>query len=170
MSLPDNPTPACRPIDCVANPSGPCSAEAPPWPRVRGCSPAPLACATTTCAQRNLQLRMRRKAEVLQHTRNAHQLSRKQKWSRLVTGVAGARRGRWATQSDLLTDPNAQKLPQGASPFTLMCGDAPLIHRPTTASDVPGRIMSLWLDKRLPSWGVGPPRRVMQGGTWRAVT
>lgn len=169
MSVPDPPrNPACSQVDCVTTSTGPCSASAPPWPRVKGCTPSPLACMQPdACLQRNRALVMRRKAEVLQHRRNALQMSRKLKWSRIVRGVAGKRTGRWATQNDLLTDPNTQKLPPGRSPFTLRCGpEAPVppVRCPTSASNVPGKIVPLWLDRRIPAWGVGPTRRAMQGG------
>ena len=90
----------------------------------------------------NDQLIMRRKAEVLQHKNNSANLTKKQKWSQMVrTNVKlGAK----------MSDPGLGYCKYHSS-----------------ASDVPGKIIDLYLDKRIQPWGVGPQRRSFaMGGLW----
>ena len=163
--------PACWPIDCTVSQIGPCASEAPPWGRSIGCVGIPSCNKNQECwerfQQRRDQLQMRRKAEVLQHKKNSANLTKKQRWSQISRGFSQKKQA-WASQSDIYTNPNIQNLQEVPGAFILRCPatnpNEQVIHYPPGASDVPGKGPSLYLDKRIPAWGVGPHKRSFSMG------
>lgn len=97
-------------------------------------------------------LRMRRKAEVLQYNKNQNNLTQKQFWSELNKGNMSRKRS-WSVQNYNVTNPNVLNLQFADNSTTvLVCNNTPniIIQSSTTSSNVPGRPMNLYLDPDIP--------------------
>jgi hypothetical protein len=101
-------------------------------------------------------LDMRRKAEVLRHTNNRNQPTKKQLWATLNKGKLNRKKG-WGTQGFLYTNPNVNKLQFAQNnPDTniLECptntSEPVIVVNSSTCSDVPGKPINLYLDPNIP--------------------
>lgn len=172
-AFPTNPdssgNPACWPVDCAIT-TGPCASDAPPWSRAIGFAGIPNCGTDQNCwaafQERGRELQMRRKAEVLQYKNNSANLTKKQRWSQMVRGFSQNKKKVWATQNNTYTNPNIQNLQQVPGAFILHCPDSNqnVTRYPPSASDVPGKGPNLYLDKRIPVWGVSPRNRSLSMG------
>jgi len=115
----------------------------PPWSR-----------ATLVCTGRNysdFELNMRRKAQILQYNKNQNNPTKKQLWAMLNKGEL-TRKKTWATQGINITNPNTNNLNLIGN--TLVCNvnavSPGVIVNPTYASDVPGKIIGLYLNPVVP--------------------
>lgn len=116
-------------------------------------------------------LDMRRKADILQYKRNQNNPTKKQTWSMLNKGSLNRKKA-WATQGFLYTNPNidnyafAQNNP---STNILQCSNAtsePLIVvNSSTASDVPGKPINLYLDPNIQLTGIKKQYAYPSGGS-----
>jgi hypothetical protein len=117
-----------------------------PWSR------ATLACMDLSGSGiTDFDLNMRRKAEVLSYKHKSG-LTKKERWAKLNRGEMYKKRA-WATQNFTYTNPNVNNLDfVTGSTTTLTCSNDPpeLIKNPTSASDVPGKIIDLYLDEDVP--------------------
>lgn len=140
-------------------------------------SPPPWSRATISCI--NYQntnitvndLDMRRKAQILQYNRNQNNPTKKQLWAMLNKGQLTHKKV-WATQGINYTNPNTNDLNfANNNPNTniLQCSASstePLIVKnPSTASDVPGNPIELYLDRNVPLTGYIVQQTYSAGGT-----
>lgn len=123
------------------------STYVPPWGRVR------LVDVIDSSANITYDdLRMRRKAEVLQYNKNKNKFTQKQTWSMLNKGYLNKKKS-WAIQNYNVTNPNTSNLEfANGSNTILVCNSTPnlIIEMPTSASGVPGKIKNLYLDPNIP--------------------
>jgi hypothetical protein len=97
-------------------------------------------------------LRMRRKAEVLQYNKSQNKMTQKQNWAMLNKGFLKRKKG-WAVQNYNVTNPNTSNLQFAENSNTvLVCNNNPnvIIKISSTASGVPGTPLSLYLDPNIP--------------------
>ena len=98
------------------------------------------------------ELDQRRKVEILKYKKNSAQLSKAQQYS-MASRNALTRKKSWATQSQNLTDPNVNKLPEiknAGVTVALKCNQ-PIIHCSLTSDcDVPGPVIPLCIDESVP--------------------
>ena len=141
------------------------------WSRYQGdCGAQNSDCSMNCCftgwdvSCNSAELDMRRKAEVFKYKKNDAELTKKQKWAQMVRGNGPSRKKVWATQSVSYTDPNAQNLAQ-YGPFALLCPGTNTNCAPTSASDVPGKGMTLCLDENTPLTRYKVQRTYPSGGT-----
>lgn len=119
----------------------------PPWGRVR--------LVDVISSSTNItydDLRMRRKAEVLQYNKNQNKITQKQNWSMLNKGYLNRKRS-WAIQNYNITNPNTSNLQFADNSTTiLVCNNTPnlIIKAPSSSSGVPGKIIDLYLDSSIP--------------------
>ena len=133
-------------VNCQNNYGGPNPTNVYP-PPVQDCSPNSLYITSE-------QLDMRRKAEIFKYDKNASDQTKKQKYSLLAKGINIYNKRSWASQSQYVTNPNVNNLPQVEN--TLICGtnspgaQAVAYCSPTTNNDVPGPIREICYDKSIP--------------------
>jgi hypothetical protein len=117
-------------------------------------------------------MRMRRKAEVLQYNQNSNKLTKQQKWTMMNNGTLQKKKS-WASQG-ISTNPNARNLPFAPNSSTVLlyttadCSDnqtTASIRIPTTSSDVPGKPMDLYLDPTIPLTNMITRRTYLTGST-----
>lgn len=119
----------------------------PPWGRVRLVD---VISGTTGITYDDL--RMRRKAEVLQYNKNQNKITQKQSWAMLNKGYLNKKHS-WAIQNYNITNPNTSNLQFANNSNTiLVCNNTPnlIIKTPTSASGVPGKKINLYLDPSIP--------------------
>ena len=93
----------------------------------------------------NPAVQMRRKAEILQYKENSSRLTKLQYLSLLARGKGPYSKRVWATQGDAFTSPNTSGLAQDGT--TLVCNSPnSYIQKPSSASNVPGPVINLFLD------------------------
>lgn len=105
-------------------------------------------CSTGECGA-NGELAMRRKAEILQYNQNnKNTLTKAQKWSKISRNNGLFKKKSFATQTLTFTDPNTSTFPDVNNNIIVNCSQNNCA--PTTASNVPGKIMTLCYDKNVP--------------------
>jgi hypothetical protein len=116
-------------------------------------------------------LDLRRKAQILQYNRNQNNLTKKQLWAMLNKGQL-TRKKVWATQGINYTNPNVNNLNfanNNQNTNILQCGAAlaqPLIVKnSSTASNVPGNPIELYLDPNVPLTNYQVQRAYPSGGS-----
>ena len=110
-------------------------------------------------------LDMRRKAEILKYKGNSAQLTKQQKWAQMVKGNGPLGKKVWATQTDLVSQPNVDNLPIGVGNI-LICNGPPLVQcSPSSACDVPGPEVILCDDPTVPLTNYIVRRTYLAGGT-----
>ena len=116
-------------------------------------------------------LDMRRKAQILQYNKNQNNPTKKQLWAMLNKGQL-TRKKVWATQGINYTNPNTSNLNfaiNNSNTNILKCSAAtaePLIVKnSSTASDVPGNPIELYLDPNVPLTGYIVQQTYSAGGT-----
>jgi hypothetical protein len=103
------------------------------------------------------QLDERRKTEILKYKKNSAQMTRAQQYS-MASRNALTRKKSWATQTQTYTNPNVDNLPETQvsidgviSTVSLKCnGSATTGCSLTSDSDVPGPVIQLCIDNRVP--------------------
>lgn len=115
----------------------------PPWGR------ATLVCDNGNYSQ--FDLNMRRKAKILQYNNNQNNPTKKQLWAMLNKGEL-TRKKTWATQGINATNPNTNNLNLVGNTLVCNTNTAPqtFLINPTTASDVPGKQIGLYLNPNVP--------------------
>jgi hypothetical protein len=119
----------------------------PPWGRVRL-----VDVISDTTPLTYDDLRMRRKAEILQYNKNQNKMTQKQNWSMISKGYLNRKKG-WAVQNYNITNPNTSDLQfANGSNTILICNNTPnvIIKTPTSSSGVPGKVINLYLDPDIP--------------------
>lgn len=96
----------------------------------------------------NEDINMRRKAEILKYKKNSSNLTKKQQWSRLNRGFGPNRKKTWATQNQIISNPNSNNLTRVNN--TLICNNSIDNCAPTSCSDVPGPNTLLCYNKNIP--------------------
>lgn len=96
----------------------------------------------------NDELNMRRKAEILKYNKNSSKLTKKQQWSRINRGFSSNKKKVWATQSQTSINSNVYNLKRINN--TLICDKNIVNCSKTSNSDVPGKIMNLCYNKKVP--------------------
>jgi len=116
-------------------------------------------------------LEMRRKAQILKYNKNQNNPTKKQLWAMLNKGQL-TRKKVWATQGINYTNPNTSNLNfanNDSNTNILQCSAAtaePLIVKnSSTASDVPGNPIELYLDPNVPLTGYIVQQTYSAGGT-----
>jgi hypothetical protein len=116
-------------------------------------------------------LEMRRKAQILKYNKNQNNPTKKQLWAMLNKGQL-TRKKVWATQGINYTNPNIDDLNfanNDSNTNILQCSAAtaePLIVKnSSTASDVPGNPIELYLDPNVPLTGYIVQQTYSAGGT-----
>ena len=116
-------------------------------------------------------LEMRRKAQILKYNKNQNNPTKKQLWAMLNKGQL-TRKKVWATQGINYTNPNTSNLNfenNNSNTNILQCSAAtaePLIVKnSSTASDVPGNPIELYLDPNVPLTGYIVQQTYSAGGT-----
>jgi len=115
----------------------------------------------------NPAVQMRRKAEILQYKENSSKLTKQQYLSLLARGKGPYSKRVWATQGDAFTSPNTSGLSQDGS--ILACNSPKTyIQKPSSASNVPGPVINLFLDPNVQPNGYTQPirKRVNIGFKW----
>ena len=115
----------------------------------------------------NPQVQMRRKAEILQYTKNSSNLTKQQYFSLLAKGNGPYAKRVWATQGDAFTSPNTSGLTQNGT--TLVCNSpSSIIYKPSSASNVPGPVINLFLNPDIQPNGYKEPNRkkISIGNKW----
>ena len=112
---------------------------------------------------------MQRKADVLKYPTNRNKLTKAQQWAQAVNGIG---KRTYATQGIKQSNPNTAKLPLAADGLTLICASPAIQCAPTSNSDVPGPVMLLCDDTRLPPVNASNVRRTytMFGSKWPQTT
>ena len=139
--------------------------------------PPPWSRATLNCVDNQNpiiginDLEMRRKAQILKYNKNQNNPTKKQLWAMLNKGQL-TRKKVWATQGINYTNPNIDDLNfanNDSNTNILQCSAAtaePLIVKnSSTASDVPGNPIELYLDPNVPLTGYIVQRTYLAGGT-----
>lgn len=98
--------------------------------------------------------KMRRKAEVLQYNSSNNNFTKKQKWAKLNRGELGYKKS-WAYQTFEYTNPNSNNLPLVNNTLIFqntdgVCNEPKIVKTLTSASNVPGKSMYLYLDPSVP--------------------
>jgi len=112
-------------------------------------------------------LDQRRKAEILKYKGNCAQLSRAQQYS-MAARNALTRKKSWATQTQTYTNPNVDNLPEiqaAGVTMSLKCRQPALRCSLTSDSDVPGPVIPLCMDKRVPLYNYKMKVTYVSGGT-----
>ena len=116
-------------------------------------------------------LDMRRKADILQYKRNQNNPSKKQLWAMMNRGELNKKKA-WATQGFLYTNPNIDKFQFAQNnPDTniLQCPAATsqpvIVVNSSTASDVPGKPINLYLDPNVQLTGIYKQYSYPSGGS-----
>ena len=97
-------------------------------------------------------LDQRRKAEILKYKGNGAQMSKAQQYS-MASRNALTRKKSWATQTQTYTNPNVNNLPERESegvPVALECNNPPVFYSLTSDCDVPGPVIPLYIDAKIP--------------------
>ena len=97
-------------------------------------------------------LNERRKAEILKYKGNSAQLSPAMFYS-MISRNAFTRKKSWATQTQTVTNPNVDNLPEiknAGIPVALQCNQPPVTCSLTSDSDVPGPVIQLCIDASVP--------------------
>ena len=99
---------------------------------------------------------MKHKANILQYKQNSSNMTKKERYARIVQGNGNLRKTVWASQTQTVTNPDL-----GAP---AICGNK-VFCNPTSNSDVPGKNMMLCSTNEL--YTFLPRRRIvmMSGGT-----
>ena len=116
-------------------------------------------------------LEMRRKAQILKYNKNQNNPTKKQLWAMLNKGQL-TRKKVWATQGINYTNPNTSNLNfanNNSNTNILQCSAATaehlIIKNSSTASDVPGNPIELYLDPNVPLTGYIVQQTYSAGGT-----
>jgi len=115
----------------------------------------------------NPDVQMRRKAEILQYKQNSGKLTKQQYLSLLAKGNGPYAKRVWATQGDAFTSSNISGLPQSGS--IIACNSpSNIIYKPSSASNVPGPVINLYLDPTIQPNGYREPNRtkIFNGNKW----
>jgi len=97
-------------------------------------------------------LDQRRKAEILKYKSNSAQLSSAQQYS-MISRNAFTRKKSWATQTQTVTNPNVDNLPEikiAGTTVALQCNQPLVTCSLTSDSDVPGPVIQLCIDESVP--------------------
>ena len=97
---------------------------------------------------------MRRKSEVLQYNSLQNNLTKKQRWAKISRGELGYKKS-WAYQTFDYTNANSNNLPLVNNTLIYQnsngeCNESKIVKTLTTASNVPGKPMYLYLDPSVP--------------------
>jgi hypothetical protein len=116
-------------------------------------------------------LDMRRKADILQYKRNQNNPSKKQLWAMLNKGKLTKKKA-WATQGIIYSNPNVDKFSFSQNnPNTniLQCpastSEPAIVVNSSTASDVPGKPINLYLDPNVQLTGIKKQYDYPSGGS-----
>ena len=115
----------------------------------------------------NPDVQMRRKAEILQYKQNSGKLTKQQYLSLLAKGNGPYAKRVWATQGDAFTSSNISGLPQSGS--IIACNSpSSIIYKPSSASNVPGPVINLFLNPNVQPNGYREPNRtkIFNGHKW----
>jgi N-acetylneuraminic acid mutarotase len=112
---------------------------------------------------------MQRKADVLKYPTNRNKMTKAQQWAQAVNGIG---KRTYATQGIKQSNPNTANLPVAPDGLTLICASPAIQCAPTFNSDVPGPVMLLCDDTRLPPVNASNVRRTytMFGSKWPQST
>jgi titin len=131
----------------------------PPWSRAGGnncpnCDSnyGTSACGDTIKPYSTYALDERRKAEILKYKKNGAQMSKAQQYS-MLSRNALTHKKTWATQTQTYTNPNVNNLPERESEgvtVALECNQPPVLYSLTSDCDVPGPVIPLYIDAKIP--------------------
>jgi hypothetical protein len=131
----------------------------PPWSRAGGnncpnCDSnyGTSACGDTIKPYSTYALDERRKTEILKYKKNGAQMSKAQQYS-MLSRNALTRKKSWATQTQTYTNPNVDKLPERESEgvtVALECRRPQVLYSLTSDCDVPGPVIPLYIDAKIP--------------------
>jgi hypothetical protein len=131
----------------------------PPWSRAGGnncpnCDSnyGTSACGDTIKPYSTYDLDERRKVEILKYKINSAQLSVAQQYT-MLSRNALTRKKTWATQTQTYTNPNVNNLPERESEgvtVALECRRPPVLYSLTSECDVPGPVIPLYIDAKIP--------------------
>ena len=131
----------------------------PPWSRAGGnncpnCDSnyGTSACGDTIKPYSTYALDERRKTEILKYKINSAQLSVAQRYT-MLSRNALTRKKSWATQTQTYTNPNVDKLPERESEgvtVALECRRPQVLYSLTSDCDVPGPVIPLYIDAKIP--------------------
>jgi hypothetical protein len=135
-------------------------ASRPPWSRAGGnnCPNCASNYGYAECSADNglvystYALDQRRKAEILKYKGNSAQLSPAMFYS-MISRNAFTRKKSWATQTQTVTNPNVDKLPEiknAGTTVALQCNQPLVTCSLTSDSDVPGPVIQLCIDESVP--------------------
>ena len=116
-------------------------------------------------------LEMRRKAQILKYNKNQNNPTKKQLWA-MLNKAQLTRKKVWATQGINYTNPNTSNLNfanNDSNTNILQCSAATaetlIVKNSSTASDVPGNPIELYLDPNVPLTGYIVQQTYSAGGT-----
>lgn len=131
----------------------------PPWSRAGGnnCPNCDSNYGTSACGSNGMPystyaLDERRKTEILKYKKNGAQMSKAQQYS-MLSRNALTRKKSWATQTQTTTNPNVDKLPERESEgvtVALECIQPNVLYSLTSDCDVPGPVIPLYIDAKIP--------------------
>jgi len=131
----------------------------PPWSRAGGnnCPNCDSNYGTSACGSNGMPystyaLDERRKTEILKYKKNGAQMSKAQQYS-MLSRNALTRKKSWATQTQTYTNPNVNNLPERESEgvtVALECNQPPVLYSLTSDCDVPGPVIPLYIDAKIP--------------------
>ena len=131
----------------------------PPWSRAGGnnCPNCDSNYGTSACGSNGMPystyaLDERRKTEILKYKKNGAQMSKAQQYS-MLSRNALTRKKSWATQTQTYTNPNVDKLPERESEgatVALECIQPNVLYSLTSDCDVPGPVIPLYIDAKIP--------------------
>jgi hypothetical protein len=117
------------------------------------------------------ELDERRKAEILKYKNNSSNMSKAQQYS-MASRNALTRKKSWATQTQTYTNPNVDNLPEIKIPIngvfqtvSLRCNNTNPKCGRTSDCDVPGPVIPLCDDTRVPLYNYKPQTTYSSGGT-----
>jgi hypothetical protein len=113
----------------------------------------------------------RRKAEILKYKGNSAQLSPAMFYS-MLSRNAFTRKKSWATQTQTVTNPNVNNLPElkdGGIPVALQCNQPTVTCSLTSDSDVPGPVIQLCIDTTVPLYNYNLQVTPASGGKTRSL-
>jgi hypothetical protein len=105
----------------------------------------------------NIDIAMRRKAEILKYKKNSANISKNKNWSNVIQGKGPYAKRAWANQNDLGSNPNISGLDEERN--TIICNSNGIVCAPTSSSNVPGPIMNLCYNPAIPLVGYVAPNR-----------
>lgn len=129
------------------------------------------ACANTPTPYSTYALDQRRKAEILKYKKNSAQMTKAEQYS-MASRNALTRKKSWATQTETYTNPNVDNLPEIQIPIdnvlttvSLQCNQPIVRCSLTSDSNVPGPVIPLCINTRVPLYNYKPQITYASGGT-----